>query len=692
MLEGIIQQLSAQAVSLELQNNPAVQGLLQRAVFLRDAQATAALYQLLSAFAAVASRVPFWRPPYTYDQALGQDVTLGRILGSDSNFSLSRAQLLNGAFISGSTGTGKTSLLTRMILQERQDPRNTLLIFDLKDDYAGLGLLDRTLVLKLENLKINLFEPWLGVTPEEHQSNLLFLLGQSFWLNSPSLSKITEALQHCQSKGTPASLQTVIASLQQRLNTTRAGPEKDYLFRAVDRLKDLQAESRNVLECSAGHPLAQLFNTPSLTIVIDVSGFREDIKAFYTSYLLSSLYLHRKANQQRVTTTEHYINIYIDECSSLYPENLEGREGAVPRLQELANKYREFGISQRYATQEPSKVLTTIMNLGIFISFSVRPEEDRRAVTNALGNKSFPSLPPGTAIASIETWSKPFIFYTPPIKIAKGVSHDLVKQRMQDIVSRLPWTPHDHSVAEELPSHPDIQSSNSPETAREVSSTSNTTTPATDDGKALDNLEDAFLRDAANPKFFWSFLKERFERLNIPSASVQQKVLKSLIARNLIRIWKVVVGRGSRASIAEVLDQGWKHLKLERPSQQGDHSHAGRYYLHQLHSRLDKLGWQPQIEASLSNGRRADLLAQTPSGVQVAVELAMTASHESHNALKTLEAGVTIHVVVAEDLKTLDSVKKGLEKHSLFTSRIRLCTVTEFLSNPDGIVNSDATQ
>lgn len=143
----------------------------------------------------------------------GRPILLGTASGTDSAMEVDVADLEGHGFVTGTTGSGKTTTVSRLLAGLWNDHGVPFLIIDpVKDDYAATAGTFRggLRVIRARDLRVNLLEPWPGEVPEFHIGRITQCFRGAFSLPSP--------------------VPYVVTQLFDRINQQDSGPGASNLF------------------------------------------------------------------------------------------------------------------------------------------------------------------------------------------------------------------------------------------------------------------------------------------------------------------------------------------------------------------------------------------------------------------------------------------------------------------------------
>ncbi|MDE0518546.1 MAG: ATP-binding protein [Bdellovibrionales bacterium] len=336
------------------------------------------------------------------------------------------------AVIVGSTGSGKSWTVAKILEKSSQLQSVNSIVFDIHGEYKPLSSLDNTTLLKVagptdnaDNEKIIYLPYWL-LSYEEimammldrsdqnapNQARALFDLVinykkqklkendkqdilNNFTIDSPVPYSIDEVLKELDKLDTER--------VQGSTSKGKAGPLNGKLTRFIQRLKSKQSDKRlnflfNNNSILQKHEwLENLveklmdFNNKKGNKIVDFSEVPSDILPLITGLVTRLIF---SVQQWTDEDKRHPIALFCDEAHLYIPTNTEAssiEERGLYNFQRVAKEGRKYGLSLVVISQRPADVSKTVLSqCGNFISMKLSNPDDqnviRRLFPDSLGN------------------------------------------------------------------------------------------------------------------------------------------------------------------------------------------------------------------------------------------------------------------------------------------------------------------
>ena len=260
----------------------------------------------------------------------------------------------------------------------------TIIIFDYKPSYLGLlNYLSKVWIFLKETIIENILEPPPGVDPLVFAVSIVGIIGQLYWLETPSQNIITKTLKilYQEIKGRWPCLIDLKESLE-GIRYKFNDPRGNYLLKATDRIETLiNTLGKNFAECIESLYFEKLIE-PGKIIVFDLSRFGDVEKSLITQVYMLKIFLYRLFSECKDC---HQIILWIDEAFVVYHFNWAKRQHEVWHQLTFFNQAREFNIGQMILTQGPGNIMPEIMNSQTIISFNLKNYEDKQKIITAMG-------------------------------------------------------------------------------------------------------------------------------------------------------------------------------------------------------------------------------------------------------------------------------------------------------------------
>lgn len=348
-------------------------------------------------------------PPAGRQQcATERALRLGTWSGTDARTVLDVQDLEGHAFVTGTTGTGKSTTVQNLLLDLWNEHQVRFLVIDpVKADYNRLAscLKGGLEVLDAAELALNVLEPFPGFPPRTHLELVANAFKGSFSLPAPVPYVVSQLFEQLVERSTvdPAPtlhdlrdlLDPYVASLGYRGEV-----EANIRASLGLRLAHLLAPSKAERVAAVGGPsLRTLFDRPT---VVELSSLGDDEeRAFLMSVL--TLYVSERARVAGSSNGEVRHVTVLEEAHRILPEPRTGggsEEGdaasvSAKLLTQMLAEIRSYGEAVIVVDQSPSAVARDVVrNTNLKISHRLPDPEDREVVGGSLGlaEDAFPSL------------------------------------------------------------------------------------------------------------------------------------------------------------------------------------------------------------------------------------------------------------------------------------------------------------
>lgn len=331
-----------------------------------------------------------------------QRIMLGSYWSSERPASIDVSDLEGHAFVTGTTGAGKTTTLQRILASVWNDHRIPFLVLDpVKDEYSDAAALFRggLQVVTGRSLHLNIMQAWPGEDPLIHVAHVAQAFKAAFTMPSPTPYVVTQLFDQVMTqpggpRGTelfdvrdmveplvsglgyaPEAHSNIRASLQTRLNVLLA-PHRAHRFAWPD--SDMVEE---------------MLARPTVVTLADLVDDEE--RSFVV--LMLALATWAKARQRtKVRPIEHLL--VLEEAHRVLPEldrspvdpdAGSAQAASAQLLSAMLTEVRSFGEQVIVVDQSPAKVSSNVIrNTNLKVSHRVVSPADQDEMAGALGIQS----------------------------------------------------------------------------------------------------------------------------------------------------------------------------------------------------------------------------------------------------------------------------------------------------------------
>jgi hypothetical protein len=324
---------------------------------------------------------------------------LGTWLGVPDPATIGVEDLEGHAFVSGVTGSGKSTTVARMLLGLWNAHDVPFLVLDpVKAEYAELSGVVRggLRVLSARDLRLNALAPWPGFDPVTHLGLVATAFRGSFSMPSPVpyvLSRVFDGLADRAGAEPAPTLHDLRAEVEALVPELGYRGEIEDNIRAAlgTRLAVLTTPSRaERLAAADSLQVADLLSRPTVVHLADLGDDEE--RAFITTLLM--LYVAEAARTRGATPGVVHVTV-LEEAHRVLPEpgpagaseESGDATGVAARLMtQLLAEIRSYGEALVVVDQSPSAVARDVVrNTSLKIAHRVVDPDDRDVLGGSLG-------------------------------------------------------------------------------------------------------------------------------------------------------------------------------------------------------------------------------------------------------------------------------------------------------------------
>jgi hypothetical protein len=421
----------------------------------------------------------FQAPPVTHGEVvLGEVVGLSGKIGQQVR--VGRDQLAKHIFVTGITGSGKTTSCFGLLLQLQRMGVPFLVIEPVKYEYRSLlaaipGLQVFTIGdEETAPFRLNIFEPPPGVKVQAHLENLVSVWNGSFVSYSPVQYVIpevfAEAYRACgwdvaaNTCGRPVTLDDVMEAVEKVVRGLGYEEKVTMDVEAAIRVRVrslVMGGKKAMFEAQSSTPMEAVMSKPTVIELKNIQ--RDDEKAFIATLIMMNVagFVQAKGPSRSL---RHFT--LIEEAHRLLPkistervdpEATDPRRVLVEQFANMLSELRAYGEGLAVVEQIPTKILPDVVkNTATKVVHRVLSLDDRRVMAGAMNATKeqasvFTGLKPGEAVVSFEGHPVPVRVEVDDVVSRTGipvgeVSDWDVKRRMEGFYLRNPL-PKEHQDA-----------------------------------------------------------------------------------------------------------------------------------------------------------------------------------------------------------------------------------------------------
>lgn len=362
-------------------------------------------------------------PPQNRRPCRGEKaVPLGHYAGTELVCSFNLDDLEGHGFVTGTTGSGKSTTLHRILAESWNRHQVPFLVLDpVKDDYSEVApyFEGGIQVVRGSDVKMNILEPWPGESHIDHVAAVADAFRGAFTMPSPIPYVIVQLFDRVASmhrEGSDLSLFDVRDAAADLISSLGYAPELHSNIKAavMTRLNLLLSPARAHRFCWPDSAMVHaLFDRPT---VVSFSDIRDEEERSFLILLLTQAAWSFAKSRQRDRAVEHIL--VLEEAHRIIPEvddraiSAEGgsaKQTSAQMLSSMMAEVRSYGQQILVVDQSPSKVSSDVSrNTNLKVAHRVVHPEDQGIVAGMLGldpdqSGLFGELERGCAVYSTRT-------------------------------------------------------------------------------------------------------------------------------------------------------------------------------------------------------------------------------------------------------------------------------------------------
>jgi Helicase HerA, central domain len=656
-----------------------------------DEQVFHVLRERVAKYAAYHDTFPFLVPP---KETLHRGpILIGHDYATLTPIGLSLLDATRHILIAGTTGSGKTTVATRIIETARAAGIKVWIV-DPKDDYRHLAVRDSDFLIFHPDVPINLLEREAHLSSADVRNAFIMALTIGLWLGVVQAAVLADAFKRIESEQETFTVRDLKRVLDGTLTTKGTYARREQARSVSIRLEQFIDQFPGPCTTPVGIPLSTLYEH---SLYLPVTPDQGPIGQFLLFSILHRLYLYQLRRQHRGTLSHLVV---IDEALVALGSSANTPDGRTP-VSHLQNLARELGIGIVVLTTNLQLTdALTQSNAGTVVSLKTNGATETATAARTLGLTPDQArfhqtrLTPGLGVVRLNSWGHPILaaFDPPPIGFSKTVDasewSDAI-HRTDSLAPRLATT------ANEYPLQFTPKALPPPATLTELpAETTNGTVPTRT--IALNDAQEGLLRSAVQRI---APTTAHYAALDLhPEEGTRAK--KTLVALGLAVEERIVVrsGRGGTALALVLTPSGITRSGLTPPrGTRGGDSVQHRFLVSELAALVPKstvealvgtkscdlvIAYNAAIHAALAEFLAANSQEAIPLNdsdvVAIEVEVSSPDRTIPSNIEKNCEAGIpeTIVAVLPKNLavarRTIDRLPDGLRRTVALVDVLRL--------------------
>lgn len=339
-------------------------------------------------------------PPGGHRPSTAQNtLRLGHYAGTEIGAYIGLEDLEGHAFVTGTTGSGKSTTLHRLLAGLWNEHGIPFLVLDpVKDDYSAVSSYFKggIQIVRGADIHMNLLEAWPDEDLRGHISQVASAFRGSFSMPSPTpyvVTQLFDKVAMLPSGGAGMSLFDVRDMVPSLITSLGYAPEQESNIRAalMTRLNLLLAPARaHRFSWTDSRMVLELFKRPS---VVTLGDLTDDEERSFVVILLAMATWAMAKNRKKPRAIEHVL--VLEEAHRILPEvndqNVDPEIGSAKQvssemLSAMMAEVRSYGEQIIVVDQSPSRVSSDVSrNTNLKIAHRVVHPEDQTQVAGMLG-------------------------------------------------------------------------------------------------------------------------------------------------------------------------------------------------------------------------------------------------------------------------------------------------------------------
>ena len=391
------------------------------------------------------------------------DYTLGRILRGDKplhEFGLKNTELSSNLFVSGITGSGKTTTVLTFLYQWFLEVKSAI-VFDWKADYINLlkplqgvnvSLTDRLWIFSVgkDGFKFNPLRPPESVDVLTWIETFTDMFIHAFGLREPSASILVRCLKELYEE---SDTYPILVELRDKVHDYQplSNFDRESKRSILTRLMLMtEASLGPVFSTRIGVKLEDMLKK---FVVLDLSRVPLlENKRFLIEVIYGMVYEYLKAKDDREKTKGLFV---IEEAHNVFGPKTNFDKDIMLKPEIALCEMRDFGWGTIVVDQQPSKLSSEVIaNTATKICHKLVRKEDREVMSNAMGLNEEQSehlglLSKGEVFVKLDRDSFPYSFHAriDPTTFTGQVTRNEIREYMQSFFVNYPM---DHEIEKEF--------------------------------------------------------------------------------------------------------------------------------------------------------------------------------------------------------------------------------------------------
>lgn len=342
--------------NIGLEDEPEIQLLLQKFQETENRTLRKEIGDQIAELVRLKQRRPFYSLNSNKDLNFYADnpaITVG--VSTSQPVQLTHEELLKHVLITGESGSGKTNLISHLLLQLD----TPFWVYDFKQDYRHLlSEIDDLLVLTPEVISIDPFQAPSQVGERKWLNRFVEIFIDTYNLLDASRNFLQANLEEMHQKDCANSFSNLVEIIQNKDINPYSRTQR-YRETVLNRLQALtpSTEQQDIFKPDTRFDLEELLTQK---IVFELEPLPQPVQNLFTELLIEYTYQYRLAHNQRGRSQLSHVHV-VDEAKQIFDHNKEkSPEKGIPEIDQQTSKIGEFQEALIVADQEPRKLTDSI--------------------------------------------------------------------------------------------------------------------------------------------------------------------------------------------------------------------------------------------------------------------------------------------------------------------------------------------